>query len=134
MKGSRNFVVWMLLVALLCGALPASACSLLSARTPGMPPCCRHMVPGCSMGTLVTSKPSRQSGPIASCCQMNRDDTAIAVPRSSFLPEHAQTPPLLHRFLQWVRGERAGRAYRIFSVDRCPEEGLEWRFHWGKRP
>jgi hypothetical protein len=96
MKGSRNFVVWMLLVALLCGALPASACSLLSARTPGMPPCCRHMVPGCSMGTLVTSKPSRQSGPIASCCQMNRDDTAIAVPRSSFLPEHAQTPPLLH--------------------------------------
>ncbi len=96
MKGSRNFAVWMLLVALLCGALPASACGLLSARTPGMPPCCRHMAPGCSMGAMVTSSPSGQGGPIASCCQIDRDDTAIAAPRTSFLPEHAQTTLLLH--------------------------------------
>ena len=24
--------------------------------------------------------------------------------------------------------------YSIFSVDGYPEDGLQWRFHWGKRP
>lgn len=78
MKGSRKGALLMLVVAVLWGTLPASAC-MLTLQSSGQLACCRGMAQGCPMrGTNMTS-----------CCRIYPQNAEV-IPDLLFSPELSQ--------------------------------------------
>ena len=69
----------MLVVAVLWGTLPVSAC-LLTMQSSGQPTCCRGIAQNCRMR-------ARNMG--TSCCQIHSQNAAV-IPDLPFSPEHPQ--------------------------------------------
>jgi hypothetical protein len=80
MNWGRKGAFWMVVVAVLWTATPASACVLAMMQPSGRPACCRAMVQDCTMSEMCTD---------ASCCRISGRDAAVA-PIPPYTPERSQ--------------------------------------------